>query len=103
MAARGLCLAERRSEMATLAIRSQRLRTAAAQVTPEGAPRSAQLFFLCRALPSTWGLLQSLPDPRVHCGVQQIGQEIDRNVSQSDGENASLHQVVVSIGNGLNG
>src|SRR4029078_6171880 len=39
----------------------------------------------------------------VEKGIGQIRKEVDENVSQSDNQNATLHQVVIAIGNRLNG
>jgi len=43
----------------------------------------------------------SLPYPRVQRRIQQVGQEIHRNVGQSDGEDASFDEVVVAIADRL--
>src|SRR5208282_5385125 len=44
-----------------------------------------------------------LPDPRVHRRVQQVSQKVHGYIRQANRQNASLHQIVIAIGYGLDG
>jgi hypothetical protein len=41
--------------------------------------------------------------PRIHRRVQQVGQKIHGDIGQPNRQNASLHQVVIAVGYGLDG
>src|SRR5919198_6539970 len=43
-----------------------------------------------------------LPNPRIDHRVQQVSQKIPGHISEANGQDAALHEVIVTIGNGLN-
>src|SRR5262249_17838489 len=95
-AANGLCRATRGRERDTAAIIKKPLTRKQANNSRKRRPaclRTAQ----CLAR----GECFSLPNPRIHRRVQQVGEEIHYHVRQTDGQNASLHHEEVSIRDGI--
>ncbi len=52
--------------------------------------------------PESVGVLL-LPDSRVHCRVQHVGQKVYGYVGQANRQDASLNEIVVAVGYGLDG